>query len=188
MSESPFQAQELLAHLIHQDLHDIEAIVHVPTLQGSAKGKGKEKESEGTEEGQAIDSRAWLYESLRRLCQDLNTPWLPALQQSCTRQSCGEMKGRFVVISVESLAYHISRRGMALSLRCPCISNRGELVCLSDTYCVAHVFAQTECCAVCPSAVSSKSPLKSYVQIDYIEHTLNAATALLVSPKHFPSR
>lgn len=99
-SDPTFAAQEVLASLIRQDTHDIVTIVTVPKLQSKGKGKQKEGESEDAEETLAVDERVWLYESLRRVCLDLSSPWITSLQQVCTRQTCGEMKGMFLTFCV----------------------------------------------------------------------------------------
>ncbi|KAF7356587.1 hypothetical protein MVEN_00992500 [Mycena venus] len=136
--DSAFQLQEYISLLIRLDVHDVDAIVSIPT----AKGKGKEKESDAGEDGKgkevAVDEACWKYEQLRRLAQDLSHPLITMLQQVCTRTTCPEMKA-------------------------------GEWLYL----CVAHGNdgAMEQCCA-----------------IDYILHTLDSATALLNSPRAFPSR
>lgn len=92
----------MLSTLIRNDIHDIDAIVNVPTLK--SKGKGKQKEGEEGDDQLAVDARVWLYEGLRRICQDLSSPWITSLQTVCTRQTCGEMKGVHLQLCVKRQA------------------------------------------------------------------------------------
>lgn len=98
----------------------------------------------------------------RRICRDLSSPWMLSLQQVCSRASCNEMKG-------------------------------GEWLYL----CAAHPSAnETECCAVSvvfqslelETSYEVRNVANKAQQIDYINHTLDAASALLCSKRYFPSR
>ncbi|KZT43703.1 Mob1/phocein, partial [Sistotremastrum suecicum HHB10207 ss-3] len=90
--DSAFQIQEYVALLVRANPHDVERIVSIPkgTRQGDdAKGKRKAQDEDKDE---TVDENCWIYEQLRRLAADLNTPLITTLQAECTRATCPEMK------------------------------------------------------------------------------------------------
>ena len=94
----------------------------------------------------------------RRLAEDLSYPLISVLQQECTRASCPEMK-----------------TGEWLYL-CVAHGNDGDMVCF------VHITTSTV------DMTSRFSPGKHCCAMDYILHTVDSATALLNSPRTFPSR
>ncbi|KAE8269212.1 hypothetical protein A4X09_0g3116 [Tilletia walkeri] len=109
---SAFQVQEYISLLVHSNPHDVARIVSVPTSPapgaevfasgggGGVKGKGRDGEGgdgAGGGGGQQpnVDTDVWVYEQLRRIVQDLTTPWLTTLLTACTRttnpETCGAM-------------------------------------------------------------------------------------------------
>ncbi|CAD6885118.1 unnamed protein product [Tilletia controversa] len=102
---SAFQVQEYISLLVHSNPHDVARIVAVPTspapgsevFSDPAKGKGRDGEGESGAAGGGgvgsgfshpnVDTDVWVYEQLRRIVQDLTTPWLTTLLTACTRTS-----------------------------------------------------------------------------------------------------
>ena len=94
----------------------------------------------------------------RRLAQDLSYPLITTLQQECTRASCPEMKA-----------------GEWLYL-CVAHGNDGAM-----EVCFFHIISTID-------LTPCFSLEKHCCAIDYILHTVDSATALLNSPRTFPSR
>ena len=95
----------------------------------------------------------------RRLAQDLSYPLITTLQQECTRASCPEMKaGEWLYLCVA----HGNDGAMEVCF----VLNTTSTIDLTSRF-----SSEKHCCA-----------------IDYILHTVDSATALLNSPRTFPSR
>ncbi|PWN41895.1 Mob1/phocein, partial [Ceraceosorus guamensis] len=73
--DGPFQLQEYIEELVRTDPHDVDKIVAVP------------------EAPEKSNTDVWVYEQLRRIVQDFNSPWLVALQRSCSRTTSEACSG-----------------------------------------------------------------------------------------------
>ncbi|KAK0569656.1 hypothetical protein OC861_000738 [Tilletia horrida] len=107
---SPFQIQEYISLLVHADPHNVSRIVSIPDstvatpdffTESGSKGKGKDGSEAAGGDGsgmgaiQHVDTDVWVYEQLRRIVQDLTTPWLTTLLTACSKtvnpETCGAM-------------------------------------------------------------------------------------------------
>ncbi|KAK0531528.1 hypothetical protein OC834_002919 [Tilletia horrida] len=99
---SAFQVQEYIALLVQSDPHDVARIVAVPDstvanpdVFAGSKGKGKDGDGAdafgmgagGGGSGHHVDTDVWVYEQLRRIVQDLTTPWLTTLLSVCSKKN-----------------------------------------------------------------------------------------------------
>ncbi|KAL9938444.1 hypothetical protein V8E36_003067 [Tilletia maclaganii] len=95
---SAFQVQEYISLLVRADPHDVARIVTIPESTVANPdvftGKGKGKDGDAADalgsaggSGQHVDTDVWVYEQLRRIVQDLTTPWLTTLLSACSKTS-----------------------------------------------------------------------------------------------------
>lgn len=158
--DSAFQLQEYITLLIKADVHDVQRIISIPTRISDDSEEGG---SASGEEEKAADEYCWIYEQLRRVALDLSHPLISALQLECNRNTCPEMKAdEWLYLCV---AHGTGQNGV-IEVSLPRLRKKCRKVCL-----IVGFLLKQQCCA-----------------IDYIVHTLDGATALLNSPKAFPSR
>ncbi|KAK7437485.1 hypothetical protein VKT23_018557 [Stygiomarasmius scandens] len=156
--DSAFQLQEYISLLIRLDVHDVEAIVSIPGT-GSGKGKSPEGAALSEEKEKANETSAEGSEGAEKEKKnDVVTVDEPCWVYEQLRRLAQDLSHPLVTM----LQQECTRT------TCPEMK-AGEWLYL----CVAHGNdgAMEQCCA-----------------IDYILHTIDSATALLNSPRAFPSR
>ncbi|GLB38935.1 putative mob1 phocein [Lyophyllum shimeji] len=168
--DSAFQLQEYISLLIRLDVHDVDAIVSLP-----GKSAGKEKEKEKDEEGEKDEGGEGKVKAEAVDAGD------GAEGKSVGED--GDEKGKNDIAVDEACWIYEQLRRLAQDLTHPLIT-----------------MLQQECTrASCPEmkagewlylcvAHGNDGAMESCCAIDYILHTLDSATALLNTPRAFPSR
>ncbi|CEH15419.1 Cell cycle-associated protein [Ceraceosorus bombacis] len=101
--DGPFQLQEYIEELVRTDPHDVDKIVAVPEAPEKSSamddhengfgGLADEPKVGHPHDESGVDTDVWVYEQLRRIVQDFNSPWLVALQRSCSRTTSEACSG-----------------------------------------------------------------------------------------------
>lgn len=183
--DSAFQLQEYISLLIRLDVHDVDTIVSLP---GKVTQKDQDEstdvsevDAKKSEEGDrksdiSVDRACWIYEQLRCVASSRCSPLIPPLSLFCRRLA-------------QDLSHPLITMLQQECTRSSCPQMKaGEWLYL----CVAH--GNDGAMEVCtlpnqPSPLYSEArDLKQCCAIDYILHTVDSATALLNSPRAFPSR
>lgn len=182
--DSAFQLQEYISLLIRLDVHDVDAIVSLPGRLASKDQDetldSPEPDPKKSEDGDrksdiSVDRACWIYEQLRSV-RSTSYVYLPYSSFSYSRLA-------------QDLSHPLITMLQQECTRSSCPQMKaGEWLYL----CVAHgndgaMEVRIQSIQQTPLH-SDASDIKQCCAIDYILHTVDSATALLNSPRAFPSR
>ncbi|CEQ40136.1 SPOSA6832_01708, partial [Sporobolomyces salmonicolor] len=185
--DSSFAVQEYIAALVRRDPHDVDLIATLPVATDDEEGEQADRD--GDEPVELVEENVWLYEHLRCAERDLSLSlslrtnadeteptargrritldqhaWIAALSSRCTRLSCPDMRADdWLCVPSRPVP---SPRASGARVRTPPTRPPRRYIC------AAHAAPP---CAGCSA-------------IDYCSHASDGASALLTSPRYFPSR